>query len=356
MSARSARMVIKSTTAHIFHVGDCRIYRARRQVAGAAHRGSSGHRLVGADLSRPRARASTRSSRSTIRRFQIETGDVFVLATDGVYEHVGARFIAETIAQIMRTISTTRRGRSSRRPAGAAARTTSRSRSCGSTRCRTARPSEIFSQAVRAAAAAAAGAAHDLRRLPDRQGNPRQQPQPHLSRRRHRDRGRLVAIKIPSIDLRDDPAYLKRFLMEEWVARRIDSPHVLKPLPQSRRRNYLYVVDRICRGPDARAMDDRQSEARPRDGARHRRADRQGPARLPPQGDAASGPAARQHHDRQDRNGEDHRLRRDRGGRASPKPRRPRPTTTSWARRNTPRRNIFSAKAARRAPTCFRSA
>ena len=39
----------------------------------------------------------------------------------------------------------------------------------------------------------------------------------------------VVTLKIPSIDLRDDPAYLKRFLMEEWVARRIDSPHVLKP-------------------------------------------------------------------------------------------------------------------------------
>jgi serine/threonine protein kinase len=35
--------------------------------------------------------------------------------------------------------------------------------------------------------------------------------------------GELVALKIPSIDLRDDPAYLKRFMMEEWVARRIDS-------------------------------------------------------------------------------------------------------------------------------------
>jgi serine/threonine protein kinase len=51
-----------------------------------------------------------------------------------------------------------------------------------------------------------------------------------------------VAIKIPSIDLRDDPAYLKRFMMEEWVARRIDSPHVLKPCLPARKRNYLYVV------------------------------------------------------------------------------------------------------------------
>ena len=52
----------------------------------------------------------------------------------------------------------------------------------------------------------------------------------------------LVTMKIPSIDLRGDPAYLKRFMMEEWAARRIDSPHVLKPRLQSRRRNFLYVV------------------------------------------------------------------------------------------------------------------
>ena len=71
----------------------------------------------------------------------------------------------------------------------------------------------------------------------------------------------VVTIKIPSIDLRDDPAYLKRFMMEEWVARRIDSPHVLKPCLPQRKRNFLYVVDRIHRRANADAMDDRQSEA-----------------------------------------------------------------------------------------------
>jgi serine/threonine protein kinase len=58
----------------------------------------------------------------------------------------------------------------------------------------------------------------------------------------------LVAIKTPSIDLRDDPAYLKRFVMEEWVARRIDSPHVLKPCSPARRRNYLYVATEFVDG------------------------------------------------------------------------------------------------------------
>jgi serine/threonine protein kinase len=60
--------------------------------------------------------------------------------------------------------------------------------------------------------------------------------------------GAQVAIKTPSIDLRNDSAYLQRFMMEEWVARRINSAHVLKPRNQSRTRNYLYVVTEFVDG------------------------------------------------------------------------------------------------------------
>ena len=76
----------------------------------------------------------------------------------------------------------------------------------------------------------------------------------HASSRSHiylavdADSDELVALKIPSIDLRGDPAYLKRFMMEEWVARRINSAHVLKPCLQSRKRNYLYVVTEFIDG------------------------------------------------------------------------------------------------------------
>jgi len=58
----------------------------------------------------------------------------------------------------------------------------------------------------------------------------------------------LVILKVPSIDLRGDPAYLKRFMMEEWVARRINSPHVLRPRGVSRKRSYLYVISEFIDG------------------------------------------------------------------------------------------------------------
>jgi serine/threonine protein kinase len=60
--------------------------------------------------------------------------------------------------------------------------------------------------------------------------------------------GEVVIIKAPSIDLRDDPAYLERFLMEEWVARRINSAHVLKPGPPTRKRNFIYLVTEFIEG------------------------------------------------------------------------------------------------------------
>ena len=37
-------------------------------------------------------------------------------------------------------------------------------------------------------------------------------------------------------------------MMEEWVARRLDSPHVLKPRLRSRKRNHLYVVTEFIDG------------------------------------------------------------------------------------------------------------
>ena len=51
-----------------------------------------------------------------------------------------------------------------------------------------------------------------------------------------------VIIKTPSIDLRGEPAYLERFLMEEWIARRINSAYVLKPCSQTRKRSSLYLA------------------------------------------------------------------------------------------------------------------
>ena len=184
------------------------------------------------------------------RMLKVEAGDVFVLATDGVYEHVDARFVAR---HDPRQRGRSRRGRRVIVAGGLPQRQPRQSdRPDRPDRRGAARRSE---RAVRAgagaAAAAAAGGADGVRRLPDR-ARAACSSRSHIYLAVDTDNDALVVLKIPSIDLRDDPAYLKRFMMEEWVARRINSAHVLKPCAQSRKRNYLYVVIEFIEGQTLR--------------------------------------------------------------------------------------------------------
>jgi len=57
-----------------------------------------------------------------------------------------------------------------------------------------------------------------------------------------------VVLKTPSIDRRGDPDYLDRFLLEEWIARRVRSPHVLRPSASARKREHLYVAMEYVQG------------------------------------------------------------------------------------------------------------
>lgn len=232
-------MIIKSTTAHIFHVGDSRIYRV---VGNALEQLTEDHRVVISSEQSylGRALGVTPQLEIDYRTLQVEIGDIFFLVTDGVYEHVSPRFSLTAV-----------KGNASDLDAAAKAIVAEAYRN-GS-------PDNLTVQIVR------------IDELPDSEasdvfGRAVELPPPplleartvldgyrivrelHGSSRSHIylavdiETDVLVVIKIPSIDLRDDPAYLKRFMMEEWVARRVNSPHVLKPRLQSRKRSYLYVV------------------------------------------------------------------------------------------------------------------
>ena len=128
-------LVIKSATAHIFHAGDCRIYRL---AGNSLEQLTEDHRVVvsSEQIYLGRALGINPQIEIDYRAVRIASGDIFVLATDGVYEHADGRFMVEVIGS-RDTISTARQGRLSMRPAAAEATTTSHSRSSASTRCPT---------------------------------------------------------------------------------------------------------------------------------------------------------------------------------------------------------------------------
>jgi len=238
-------IVIKSTTAHIFHIGDARVYR----VAGRAlEQLTEDHRVIVSSQQSYLGRALGVNPQIEIdyRPVNVERGDLFVLATDGVYEHVSGRFVAEAIDNNANELN------------AAARAIVEEAKRQGST-------DNLTIQIVRIDALPESASSEILRQVGELPCPPLLEARAvlddyrivreiHASSRSHiylavdSADDALVAIKTPSTDLRDDPAYLQRFMMEEWVARRINSAHVLKARISSRKRSYLYLVTELLEG------------------------------------------------------------------------------------------------------------
>ena len=236
-------LVLKSNTAHLFHSGDTRIYRLSGnslEPLTKDHR-----RVVSPEVSYlTRALGIEQSFEIDYQTQPIEQGDVFVLATDGVYEFIDAVQIVEAIHH-------------------------AKSLDCAATR--------IIQQALDA------GSDDNLsvqvvriEHVPDYELHEVQQmtklPLPpeltarmifdgyeiireiYISSRSHvflaldLDNQQSVVIKIPSTELRNDSQYLERFMLEEWIAKRVNNPHVAKAIKPTRQRHYLYLVSEYIEG------------------------------------------------------------------------------------------------------------
>ena len=242
-------LVIKSTTAHVFHVGDTRIYRLNGKGLEPL---TVDHRVwvSGQQSYLSRAVGFNPQIEIDYQALAVEQGDIFLLATDGVHEHVDAAFMADAI----------QRGRADLDQAA---------RHIVEEAFRRGSKDNLTAQIVVVDELPRHGATELYQHLSQLPLPPllearvlidgyRVVRELHASHRSHiylavdTDTDALVVLKTPSIDQRADPAYLDRFLMEEWVARRIASAHVLKPCAQTRQRRHLYVATEFIDGQTLR--------------------------------------------------------------------------------------------------------
>lgn len=238
-------LVLKSASAHLFHVGDARIYRLRD---GGLEQLTEDHRVrVSADTSYlGRALGIDRHLEIDYRTLPLAVGDLFLLATDGVYEHIGAREVAQLVAEHGDNLDL------------AARRIVERALANGS-------DDNLTAQLVRIDSLPEQAVDDVQRQLGDLALPPLLEPRMlfdgyrivrelHVSSRSHvhlavdEASGAKVVLKTPSMDLRGDAAYLERFMLEEWIARRLDNPHVVKACPPPRQRRYLYTVSEFIDG------------------------------------------------------------------------------------------------------------
>jgi serine/threonine protein phosphatase PrpC len=240
-----AGLVIKSTTAHVFHVGDSRVYRVH---GGSLEQLTDDHRVwISQEQSYlSRAVGFNPTIEIDYQAHPIERGDLFLLATDGVHEHVTGSFVVDAVHSGRADLD------------AAARRIVEEAHRRGSGDNLTVQivaiedvpdhgASEIRQQASGLPLPPLLDARTELdgyRIVREIHGSNRS----HIYLALDGDSDTPVVVKTPSIDLSGDAAYLERFLMEEWVARRIDSAHVLKACPPTRPRRSLYVVTEYVDG------------------------------------------------------------------------------------------------------------
>ncbi|MEG3081224.1 bifunctional protein-serine/threonine kinase/phosphatase [Halomonas sp. 5021] len=232
-------MVIKSATAHLFHVGDCRIY----QLAGKTLEPlTEDHRFwASREVSHlSRAMGASQHLELDYRAVSLSEGDVFLLASDGVYEWLSPQVMATLIQDHAADLE-----------AGAKALVEAALVN-GS-------DDNLTAQLVR------------IETLPDREADELFEslgrlPSPselranseldglqiirplHASARSHvylahdPQADQHVVVKTLATELAEDPASVERFVREEWIARRLHNPHVLSAPVQRGPRRYLYTV------------------------------------------------------------------------------------------------------------------
>lgn len=237
-------MVLKSHTAHLFHVGDSRIYR----IAGESVEPlTNDHRVIisAGESYLGRAMGMAQNVEIDYRQVPLHPGDIFLLATDGVYEYMDPGFVTRTIrdhddldiaAQII--------------VADAYARGSDDNLTLQIVRIDTL-PNGDTDDVIGMGKPLPAPPLLDARQefegykiLREIHANSRS----HIYLAADIETGAQVALKIPSIDLREDAAYLKRFMMEGWIAQRMNNAHVLRAAPQNRPHQSIYVVTEYVDG------------------------------------------------------------------------------------------------------------
>jgi len=237
-------MILRSTTAHIFHIGDSRIYRLRDSKLEQL---TTDHKLQVSKDKSYLSRALGMDSKISIDydSIDIEKDDIYFLMTDGVFEFIDD----EVMIEMARTNIDFDK----------------LSKDIIDLAYKNGSDDNLTIQILR------------VDNLPDKSVDEisntfEMKPLPPILEARMKFDGYTiirelssssrshvylaiddetdisVVIKIPSVDLSNDKEYLERFMLEEWIARRLNHPNIIKSYLNTRKRNFLYTVSEFVQG------------------------------------------------------------------------------------------------------------
>lgn len=239
-------LVLKSQAAYVFHVGDSRIYRLRD---GSLEQLTRDHvaRISADQCYLARALGIDVNLDVDLKVLDLQRGDLFLLTTDGVHEKIEPRLLQQLLLDGERDLDAL---------AQTLVQTALDNGSTDNLSCQLVRIKQLGQETNEDVFRTL----HQLPFPPDlsvgmKLDGWRVQRQLHASTRsqlyvvQHEASGQRAVMKTPSRNFIDDPAYIERFLMEEWVGRRIDSPYVVKVVEPPAARTFLYYLTEFVEGP-----------------------------------------------------------------------------------------------------------
>lgn len=235
-------LILKSQTGYVFHIGDTRIYRLRNNEFECLTTDHSTH--INKDtVYLSRAMGMDNHLEMDFQQFDLEQGDVFFLSTDGVHDFVSKKDILQHIKE-----------------------STDFNKSCKTLTelaLKAGSDDNLSCQLMKVDQLPGANNQEIYEKLSDLPFPPPLEKGQsldgltiiktmHTSARSQvylvKDAvGKKMVLKTPSVNFEDDPAYIERFIMEQWIGKRIDSPYVVKVI-EPEKKTALYTLMEYVNG------------------------------------------------------------------------------------------------------------
>jgi len=244
-------LILKSTTAHIFHIGDSRIYRLRDEQLEQLTRD---HRVWVSDEKNYLNRAMGIDLHLDIdyRKIPLEKDDIFLLSTDGIHDFISTKSLRETLNS---SAAENYNSNLLNKKCSAIAQQVIKNNSDDNISLQLLKidnlplpeEEEVLQKA------------HELPFPPPLEAGMildgyKILKEIHASKRTqvysalHQHTNNKVILKTPSINFQDDEHFIEQFLHEEWAGKRIESPHVLRVLSPEKKPRSLYYVTEYLEG------------------------------------------------------------------------------------------------------------
>lgn len=238
-------LILKSSSAHIFHVGDSRIYRIRNRQMECL---TDDHRqkISQQEYLLSRALGFHEILEADYKVLGVEPGDLFILSTDGIFEWLSEAEWFSVLEQHPFALDYAARCLTEKALQNGSDDNLTlvlfRVDQLGN---KTSQQLHQHLTELPFAPAIDVGSMIDgFEILRELQSTSRS----HVYLAKDIQSNQKLVLKFPSIDQRDNPEYLERFLLEEWIARRLNSPHIVKAYTLNRARRFIYVATEYIDG------------------------------------------------------------------------------------------------------------